>query len=787
MTKPLIVLTLLAILAAAQYSGYLIGYVEYYEDQNGDLVRSEVNVFLQLDNGTLLKVDKYPWSLIGTGERVTVKGRIESGLVRVEEISPTQAPSLPPKRPVTGSLQVTLVAVKWSDVGSIPYNYSYLHDLVFGLAPSVRDYYETLSNLLVLVKPYYIEPRWIDISMSTSDFCQASGRFTLVARRAIEYLYYNRGVKLLNFSYLVLVFNAQPPCEQDISGRASLRYWRVSTPYGTLYLGIAWVYRAHHVASGAPNVRFFVATMGQNLGLYRSGTVYDEYDDPWDPMGRGRVLYRWPRGVFFSPYGLNVYHRYYLGWASLTRLLGGGVLEHGRGVMLNERDPYLIADYRCRVNAYDSALPFCGVVFYRVNSQDVEQWIYFINFTSPTDDSFLDVGEVVNIGRAAGLGDLEVAVIWRNTERAYIVTGRPSLRDVLLYSNASFVVGERAPSIASLGSAVLSGRLTPVLYLQQYNWTVQTYSAFLDSEFLSGNVPTQRRTARHVVLPSVVVSVGGPLANRLTGLLNPPDRIGQDGLPFFYDTSVGGIRDVQTGRVWTRDAAVVATAVHQGRVYLLVWGLTSRDTYLASAWVRDCLPNSPTVRGVVINTVTREILASWPPGMTSYSCRPKAFSEVVVLGERASAAATVGAAMIGAGNAVLDTWGVNGTYVFSVGGPFANSFTRRYNPPDRVGYGGLPFYYDTSAGGIRDARFGVLYRGNVGVIASLYDGGRRVILAWGITGEDTRIMAAIVAQKKDFWKSIRGNYAEVIRWSVVDGRIEYNILTSWCDCEFDLK
>ncbi|WP_333639399.1 hypothetical protein [Pyrobaculum aerophilum] len=34
-----------------------------------------------------------------------------------------------------------------------------------------------------------------------------------------------------------------------------------------------------------------------------------------------------------------------------------------------------------------------------------------------------------------------------------------------------------------------------------------------------------------------------------------------------------------------------------------------------------------------------------------------------------------------------------------------------FNPVGGAGYGGLPFYYDPSAGGIRDARTGTVYTG----------------------------------------------------------------------------
>ncbi|MEM4438520.1 MAG: hypothetical protein QW680_07790 [Pyrobaculum sp.] len=48
---------------------------------------------------------------------------------------------------------------------------------------------------------------------------------------------------------------------------------------------------------------------------------------------------------------------------------------------------------------------------------------------------------------------------------------------------------------------------------------------------------------------------------------------------------------------------------------------------------------------------------------------------------------------------------------FALGGPLVNDVVALFNPVGGAGYGGLPFYYDPSAGGIRDARTSAVYTG----------------------------------------------------------------------------
>jgi hypothetical protein len=124
-------------------------------------------------------------------------------------------------------------------------------------------------------------------------------------------------------------------------------------------------------------------------------------------------------------------------------------------------------------------------------------------------------------------------------------------------------------------------------------------------------------------------------------------------------------------------------------------------------------------------------------------------------------------------------------YVFSVGGPLANGFTRLYNPPDGSGFGGLPFYYSTSRGGIVDGRTGALLCvSNCFVVAKLVDRGKAVVLAWGIGGDDTRAAAAYLYYYGRSLLGLQINAARVVSWSYLsqDGYrygLNFTTLASW--------
>ena len=434
-------------------------------------------------------------------------------------------------------------------------------------------------------------------------------------------------------------------------------------------------------------------------------------------------------------------------------------------------DGVYTVEYKCD-GAYERYLSWCGVVVHKILAQPDAggRWVYFqpvFNITGAwaSGANFLDVGHSVWVG------GVRVSVLWRNATHAKVVIGRPTLADVV-GANATFVVGERAATIDSVAAVYARSVFSPTAtftrpgrfmesplfaYLDRERWFAQVRWAYVgDSVYL----PFQ--------YPGVVVSVGGPFPNSLTGALNPPDRPGAGGLPFYFDTAAGGIRDARTGQVWRRDAAVVAVVLNGSRVYLLAWGLGGEDTRRAARWLAECIP--PRAYAVVINTTDFRVLASWPSGFEGAShCPGFTYTAAAVVGASAASIDAVGAAMAVGGVGLLDGEVVESDLppvVYSVGGPFANVFTRRFNPPDRPGVNGLPFYYDSSDGGIKDARTGLpICTSGCFVVAKLQVGSRAVVLAWGIGGEDTRAATAYLFYHGRELLNARGNAARVVEWS----------------------
>jgi len=806
MTRALFVLLGLGWLVFA-LSGYVVGYVEDYV--NGS---SKTYFFLKLDNGTLIPlVEPPPHYLVGTGERVEaeiVYTEVGVGARVLAPREPTLTPALAiPRQPVSGPLLVTLVAAKFADVSFEPYNMSYVHDVVFGPFPSMRHFWESASGGAVIIRPYYIHWGWVTLPRTKANYCNTGDAFDYIAIDVINVLY-SRGVRLPSYSYLVIVLNGVPPCYSGAAGIGTISFWIFNTPYGTIRLAVSQIYHYANFTQRWPDVHVFAHEFGHNLGLRHSGAPTARGDDPpaydnyWDVMGGiigvWRYLDSWlGKTLYILPNGLALPHLYYLGWGSFVGSgVGAWLLGPRSGVYIPASDGVYTVEYKC-AGAYEQYLVWCGVVVHKVlNKPDASRrWVYFqhiFNVTSPP--SFTSNVNFLDVGQSAWVAGVRVSVLWRNSTHARVVVGLPTLADVV-GANATFVVGSRAAAIDSVAAVYArtafsptatytlpAGRLlfNPIFaYLDSEQWLTQMrywYNHLLD-----------RWQIFAVQYPGVVVSVGGPLANSLTRALNPPDRLGAGGLPFYFDTAAGGIRDARTGQVWRGNAAVVAVVPNGSRVYVLMWGLGGEDTRKAARWLAECVP--PRAYAVVVNTTDFRVLASWPSGFEGASVCPGAvYTAAAVVGANAASIDAVGAAMAAGGLGLLDSEVVFDRlppYVFSVGGPLANSFTRLYNPPDRPGFGGLPFYYSTSRGGVVDGRTGALLcTSNCFVVAKLVDRGRAVVLVWGIGGDDTRAAAAYLHYHGRTLLDTRSNTAKVVRWSYLsrDGYrygLNFTTLATW--------
>jgi hypothetical protein len=778
-------------------SGYVVGYVVDYE--NGS---SATYYFLMLDNGSLIPLaEPPPHYLVGTGERVEAELVHTEVGVGARVLSPREPTLATLSRPVSGSLLVTLVAAKFADVSFEPYNMSYVHDVVFGPFPSMRHFWESASGGALIIRPYYIHWGWVTLPKTMADYCNTGNAFSQIAIDVINVLY-SRGVRLPSYSYLVVVLNDVPPCYSGAAGIGTISFWSFNTPYGTIRLAVSQIYHYDDLLKNNPDVQVFAHEFGHNLGLSHSGAPTAggndllAYDNYWDVMG-GVIVWRYlnswlGKTLYILPNGLALPHLYFLGWGSFVGSgVGAWLLGPRSGVYIPASDSVYTVEYKC-AGAYEQYLDWCGVVVHKVlNIPDANRrWVYFqyiFNATSPSrfasDVNFLDVGQ------SAWVAGVRVSVLWRNSTHAKVVVGLPTLADVI-GANATFVVGSGAATIDSVAAVYARTAFSPTATytLPAGRLLFNPIFAYLDSE----QWLVQIRYSYHAGLfavqyPGVVVSVGGPLANSLTRALNPPGRPGAGGLPFYFDTAAWGIRDARTGQVWRSNAAVVAVVPNGSRVYVLVWGLGGEDTRRAARWLAECMP--PRAYAVVINTTDFRVLASWPSGFVGASVCPGAvYTAAAVVGANAASIDAVGAAMAAGGLGLLDSEVVFGSlppYVFSVGGPLANSFTRLYNPPDRPGFGGLPFYYSTSRGGIMDGQTGALLcTSNCFVVAKLIDRGKAVVLAWGIGGHDTRAAAAYLYHHGRTLLNSQTNAARVVSWSYLsrDGYrygLNFTTLATW--------
>jgi hypothetical protein len=143
-------------------------------------------------------------------------------------------------------------------------------------------------------------------------------------------------------------------------------------------------------------------------------------------------------------------------------------------------------------------------------------------------------------------------------------------------------VGERGAAIDTIGAIVAASELG-VERRASRPWS------YLDSAVLtSSGIYWDMLSACHV-------SMGGPLANRVTGYFNPVNRVAPNGMPFYYDTDAGGIRDARTGQLYTGSneflvAVVNVTAADHllpDRLVVLAWGNGGDGTYASGVWLRD--------------------------------------------------------------------------------------------------------------------------------------------------------------------------------------------------------
>jgi len=231
----LLILAATAAAFAATYSGVLLGlYVDYV---NGT---SALEYYLY--NGThYLKVageglGKY------LGQHVTIEAEEAGGVLLAKAVTAPEplATGINPS-PIKGNLLVTAVGMKFANNNTEPLPLSYIEGAVFGPYPSIKDFWETSSKRQITISKYYTYA-WGTLPKGDADYCSNGYQFYQVALDTINYLYRQKGIKLVNYSFLVIVLNKQPTCQPGVGGRGSIRYGIFPTDYGMLYVAVSQIY-----------------------------------------------------------------------------------------------------------------------------------------------------------------------------------------------------------------------------------------------------------------------------------------------------------------------------------------------------------------------------------------------------------------------------------------------------------------------------------------------------------------------------------------------------------------
>ncbi|MGC8584338.1 MAG: hypothetical protein ACP5MH_11535, partial [Thermoproteus sp.] len=383
MSRALAVLVLIAVWALAAYSSWVVAYSGWAATYSGWVVgyatdyvngTSHTDLFFMFENGTLVPlVGEVPWWVVGSG--VKVSAVVDGGAARVvglpEALQTSPLAQSLVQSPISGPQLVTVVAAKFKDVPNEPYNYSYIHDVVFGPFPSARDFWEYVSGGAITLRPYYISPGWITLPKTTSDYCSSGNALFNIALDVINALY-SSGVALPDRSYLVIILNKNLTCLPEVAGEGTIRFWQFNTPYGSRLIAVSLIFHYADWLVSQPDIGVYAHELGHNFGLQHSGTVAQEYDNVWDVMGAYRLWVNmsgwWGRTYYLLPSGLVAPHLYYLGWGSLRNATAGvNWLGPRVGVYWQASDGVYTAEYKC-IGRYEQYLDFCGVIFHKLGS-----------------------------------------------------------------------------------------------------------------------------------------------------------------------------------------------------------------------------------------------------------------------------------------------------------------------------------------------------------------------------------------------------------------------------------
>jgi len=416
----LLILAAAAAAFAATYSGVLLGlYVDYV---NGT---SALEYYLY--NGThYLKVvgeglGKY------LGQHVTIEAEEADGVLLAKAVTAPEplATGINPS-PIKGNLLVTAVGMKFANNNTEPLPLSYIENAVFGPYPSIKDFWETSSKRQITISKYYTYA-WGTLPKGDTNYCSNGYQFYQVAQDTINHLY-QRGIRLPNYGFLVIVLNKQPPCEGWVLGRGTVGYAPFSTPDGTLYLAVSQVYYTAEDFDFMPVV--FIHEFGHNLGLHHTGTSRYDYDSKWDVMSGG--YYRvnqpsWPGSSYYTPTDTIALNKWYLGWTGAVQIGSGRVYVlkcaalagPGDVAVLFSADGRYALEYKCRTG-YDAGLPASGLIIHAINTT-AYRWFYFYEIypNGYTRDDYIPVTQEI---RQVHIPMFSTWFVFGNGTHAFIIS-----------------------------------------------------------------------------------------------------------------------------------------------------------------------------------------------------------------------------------------------------------------------------------------------------------------------------------------------------------------------------
>jgi len=510
---------------------------------------------------------------------------------------------------------VALVGMAFPDDSFRP-QFNQIMNIVFGGFPSVANYWQYASLQQLILENTYSNA-WGVLPHNSTYYCSVNNPLFSIANDTIYYMYETWGVKLQNYTILMIYTNEPPPCYYGSPGLATIGPWTFTTPYGTLYIAVSVVFYYNYTNLGYYDIASPSRFIGYNLGLeplyVYYGSPYPGYSDWYDLMGGGSNYvytytswggYAW----YLLPVDTNAFYKWLLGFVDgpmltpnqltssyATTLYCSSVNYNTTQsvIIINETNDYIALSLRC----YSSLNPYTttwltGLEIYYYNATTGQFYMYSLDGAPwPESTGWQALVEDYLIEVTGSQSDQYTNPIYFNITMIESPANISSLGTLLIHG--AFVVGDTAQHYPLYGAYTID--VASAIYVAGIYGAVTWYpypnpspNVFVDTQiatYQSGSVIINYT----LISGWYIAAFGGPLVNYITYAYNPPNTIGYDGLPFFYSSTAGGIEDARTGQVYTGHVFMVAILYNPSikKYIVLVWGLTGIDTEAAGIWLAN--------------------------------------------------------------------------------------------------------------------------------------------------------------------------------------------------------